>query len=102
MAAAKEIPRNPAMETWTEAQIRQSIETKGYVDEFEIVDLAEGDELLQRRLKGTEEEVRRFIIEKLLMKKWTGELKTEAWLRSLGTTVKQATLAKKMCESSDN
>ena len=64
--ATNDIPRHPAMAVWVAAQIRQSLETKGYADEFEIVDLAEGDELLQRRLTGTEEEVKRFIIDKLV------------------------------------
>jgi len=66
MAAANEIPPHPAMEAWTKAQMRRSIDIKGYANEFEIVELAEGDELLQRRLEGVEDEVRKFIIHKLV------------------------------------
>lgn len=65
-AAANEIPCHPAMAVWATAQIRQSIETKGYVDEFEIAELAVEDELLQRRLKDAWEELRRCIIDKLV------------------------------------
>ncbi len=66
IAAYNEIPSHPAMAVWTKAQIRQSIETKGYADALEITDLAMGDELLQRRLEGTWEEMKRRVIEKLV------------------------------------
>ncbi len=66
IAAYNEIPSHPAMAVWTRAQIRQSIETKGYADELEITDLAMEDELLQRRLKGVWEELRKRVIEKLV------------------------------------
>lgn len=66
VAAIKKVPSDPTMEVWVKAQIRQSIETKGYADEVEITDLAMGDELLQRRLKGLWEELRRRVIEEFV------------------------------------
>lgn len=66
IAAVNRIPSHPAMAVWATAQIRRSIKTKGYADAYEITELAMGDELLQRRLKDAWEELRRYVIEKLV------------------------------------
>ncbi len=86
-AAAKEVGEetrpHPALTPWLTAQIRNSQEAKGYIDAFEIADMAVEDELLERRMKDVWEKIKRRVVEKLVDKEF-------AWRVAEGTVVEVA------------